>query len=140
MSVGRSREELLAAAAALTGAVHDVEDLETAAVLTERAKQFEEESLDAPPISALGEVTDDRIVNAIGFVWGTAATTSLVRVGLPGPVAEGIARQTGAQVLEDPLIRDELVTAVRAALQGRCACGKAAGHSGEHPTRRRWIQ
>ena len=134
--VGRSREELLAAAAALTAAAEDLpdEDEATAVVLLERVRALEEESLDAPPISAAGEVTDDRALMLVWFLWPTAVASFLAHAGVPQHVARGVAGSSVRQALRDPLARQELLEGMRHALAGNCSCGEPVGHPHEDHT------
>lgn len=129
---GRSREELLAAAAALLAVMHEVDDGAAAAVLAKRAKQFEDESMDAAPISAAGQVTDERLAVAAGNIFATGAASALFNAGAPGPLAEAFARKIAARVLEDPATRLSLIQMARHAVEGRCSCGRPDGHDDGH--------
>lgn len=127
-ATGRSREELNAAAAALTGAMHEVDCSDAAAFLARRAKQFEVEAMDAPPASQVA-ATDDALVLIIGFVGATAAATVLARAGVPPRLAEEHAKRVWGRALADPLHREELLQGSRHVLAGRCSCGEGdIGH------------
>lgn len=129
--VGRSREELLAAAAALTAAAEDLpdEDEATAVVLLERVRILEQDAMDAPPSLA---VQEQDLVSVISVVGALGARTVLGSVGLPVAVAKGVAYQEWGRVLGDPIVREEMLASVRHLLAGRCLCGEPVGHDGGH--------
>lgn len=132
--VGRSREELLAAAAALTAAMHEVDDDAVAAKLALRAQQFESESWDAPPISAAGEITEERLLTAVTVLFGTGWASALSNAGMPSQIATSFGMRAAARLREDPLHREELLNAARHALAGRCSCGGPhPGHADHRP-------
>lgn len=131
--VGRSREELNAAAAALTAAMHDVDDAGSAAVLAERARQFEDEAMDAPPISAVGEVTDDQLLGVLGSGIAAGVTFLLASAHSPaGPVPEeistGVSMSIRDRAMGNTLLRHELLEGARNILADRCVCGCERGH------------
>lgn len=129
VTVGRSREELMAAAAELTAVVDEIDCPGAAAVLRRKAYKLEQAALDAPPALAAQEQDLVSVISLVGLVAGRAA---LGGVGLPMGVARMVADQEWERGLNNPVVREELLTAVRHLLAGRCACGQAHGHQGDH--------
>lgn len=134
---GRSREELLAGAAHLRVLADsgdlDCSDSENA--LRRVARDLEQQSADAPPITATGELTDDRLLQVLEFAFGTGWASALGNAGIPQQVALTLGHQARRRLHVDPLIREELLTAARALIVGRCSCGAShpghADHGGE---------
>ena len=123
---GRSREELLAAAAALTTAMHEVDDPGDAAALAERARQFEDEAMDAAPISAAGQVTDDQLLDIIGMAVATGVTVLLASSSgaqVPEAVSAAVSLRIRDQAMGNTLLRHELLEGARRVLAGGCICG-----------------
>lgn len=131
--VGNSREELLAASAALKGLTLTFKDSVDAARVVLRAIAYEDRAKDAPPISVAGQVTDDRLLDVIGLgiVSGivkflTATSVVTLPPGLPLVVAESLL----ARVIDDPTVRHELLEGARHAL----VCDKNHFGPGAGPT------
>lgn len=129
--VGRSREELLAASAALTAAVAEVDDGDAAELLARRSDEFGSEAWDAPPISAAGEVTDDMLLEIfrVGVIAGVVGFLSGGRSNVPDDLVEHLAASNWARMSDNPMVRQELLDGGRNLLAGRCACGEPEGHS-----------
>lgn len=126
---GRSREELLAAAAALTGAVHEVDHAGSMRLLAERAKQFEDEAMDAAP---LGQVDEDALLNLVLFAFRSGVGTGLITLGCDTDQAAHTSHHVTHRIRHEPRIREELLLAAHHILAGRCSCGKTLHHGGDH--------
>lgn len=121
VTVGRSREELLAAAAALTAVMHEVDDDALASKLALRAQQFESESWDAPPISAAGELTDDRVLDVVQFgIYAGVARFLVTSTVTPEALALAAADSLRSRMVADPALRLELLEGARHLLGSGC--------------------
>lgn len=133
-AVGRTREELAAASAALLAAGLDVDCSDAQAFLRRRARRYDQQALDAPPAHLVPDENLLRLLESM-LASGGASVVHAVGMVLPGQEEQvtRVAQRVAVRILADPAAREQLLTMARGALAGRCTCGQELGHAGGHP-------
>lgn len=122
--VGRTREELAAASAALLSAALEVDCSDAAVFLKRRARQYDQQALDAPPAHL---VSDQVLLRVVELTFGAGVTAWAATQGLPTSVALNLGRHART-LLADPVTRETLLEGSRHLLAGRCCCGRDYDH------------
>ncbi|WP_130011975.1 hypothetical protein [Serinicoccus sediminis] len=123
--VHRTREELEAAAAALTGFAHEAGCIDDAQLATTRARQFEQEALDAPPAHL---VPDDLLLRVVALAVRSGVTALFAPSGIPEHVSVAAGKQASDRLLGDPMSRTVMLDSTRLLLAGKCVCGQPWEH------------
>lgn len=129
--VHRTREELNAAAAALTSFVHECGDDDAAALAAKRAQELEQEALDAPPAHL---VPDDLLLRVVALAAQSGVTALFPpTTRVPEHVSIAAGQKAASKLLGDPMSRTMMLDNARLLLAGKCVCGEPWEHDEPHP-------